>query len=285
MREKQAAVMGSDRGRRTGLLIINADDWGRDRETTDRTLHCVKAGSVSSVSAMVFMDDSDRAATIAREHAVDTGLHLNLTTPFSAKGCDARIRESQDRIARHLLRHRFSQILFNPGLMGAFDYVVKSQMEEFARHYGAPPSRIDGHHHMHLCANVLLQGLLPSDTRIRRNFSFEVGEKSRWNRCYRRMVDHRLARSYRLTDYFFSLVPFQPESRLERIVSLSQDHVVEVEVHPINKDEYEFLTKCSSVPTFLRIGKYKLQLADLPTGCFLHAGEIECKVEADSAPR
>ncbi len=37
-----------------GVLIVNADDWGRDYENTERTLECIHRGSVSSVSAMVF---------------------------------------------------------------------------------------------------------------------------------------------------------------------------------------------------------------------------------------
>src|SRR5579863_5715924 len=63
----------------TGLLIINADDWGVNREATDRTLDCVLRKTVSSASAMVFMEDSERAAQLALEAGVDTGLHLNLT--------------------------------------------------------------------------------------------------------------------------------------------------------------------------------------------------------------
>src|SRR5580704_8891452 len=66
---------------REGLLILNADDWGRDRETTERIFDCVRRGTVSSVSAMVFMQDSERAAGIAREANVDAGLHMNFTTP------------------------------------------------------------------------------------------------------------------------------------------------------------------------------------------------------------
>ena len=49
---------GSDgRGPYAGLLILNADDWGRDRLTTDRILDCCLLEAVSSVSAMVFMED------------------------------------------------------------------------------------------------------------------------------------------------------------------------------------------------------------------------------------
>jgi predicted glycoside hydrolase/deacetylase ChbG (UPF0249 family) len=239
--EKPVAMAGSDVERRTGLLLINADDWGRDRETTDRTLDCVRGGSVSSVSAMVFMNDSDRAAAMSREHQIDAGLHLNLTTPFTAGHCSARLRESQEKTVRYLLRYRLAQVLFHPGLTNEFEYVVKSQLDEFSRLYGTAPSRIDGHHHMHLCANVLSQGLLPQGTIIRRNFSFEAGEKSVWNRLYRRWVDGRLAKQHRLTDYFYSLTPLEPRSRVETIFLRSRDNVVEVEVHPVNKDEYQFL--------------------------------------------
>ena len=227
---------------RTGRLIVNADDWGRDRNTTDRTLDCVRHGSVSSVSAMVFMEDSERAATLSREHTIEAGLHLNLTTPFSTGRCPARLIEYQQQIARHLLRHRLAQVVFHPKLIRAFDYVVKTQLSEFSRLYGVPAARIDGHHHMHLCANMLLQGLLPLNTIVRRSFSFEVGEKSVWNRYYRRLVDRMLARRHRITDYFFSLPPLQPEDRLRRIFSLSREYVIEVETHPVNTDEYQFLT-------------------------------------------
>ena len=52
-------------------VIVNADDWGRDNATTDRCLDCFLLGAVSSVSAMVFMEDSERAAHLARHHGVD----------------------------------------------------------------------------------------------------------------------------------------------------------------------------------------------------------------------
>ena len=72
---------GLDRALR--MLIINADDWGYDAHTTTRALTCVERGSISSVSAMVFMEDSERAAAVARDRGIDAGLHLNLDTPFS----------------------------------------------------------------------------------------------------------------------------------------------------------------------------------------------------------
>jgi hypothetical protein len=94
---------------------------------------------------------------------------------------------------------------------------------------------------MHLCSNVLLGGLLPAGTMIRRNFSFERGEKSAWNRLYRRAVDGMLARRHGLTDFFFSLPPLEPASRLTKIFSLAKEFRVEVETHPVKPDEYRFL--------------------------------------------
>src|SRR5438270_6197533 len=126
--------------------------------------------------------------------------------------------------------------------MRSFDFVVAAQLDEFRRLYGADPERLDGHHHMHLCANVLFRGLLPPGTLVRRNFSFQAGEKSAWNRLYRRFVDGVLARRHRLVDFFFSLAPLEPRSRLQRIFSLSRQRVVEVETHPVQPEEYRFLT-------------------------------------------
>ena len=82
-------VQVNEKESHAGLLIINADDWGFDRGTTDRIFQPALRKTVSSVSAMVFMEDSERAAAMARESEIDAGLHLNLTTPFSASNCPA----------------------------------------------------------------------------------------------------------------------------------------------------------------------------------------------------
>ena len=118
---------------------------------------------------MAFMADSERGAALAQENGVDAGLHLNLTTPFSAPGVPDRLLDHQRRIAQFLRRNRFAQALFHPGLAGSFRYVVTAQLEEFQRLFGMRPARIDGHHHMHLASNVLFGGLLPAGTTDRKS--------------------------------------------------------------------------------------------------------------------
>ena len=115
---------------------------------------------------------------------------------------------------------------------------MAAQLEEFTRLYGVEPERIDGHHHAHLCANVLFGKLLPAGTIVRRSFSFRSGEKGFGNRLYRRMVDRALGSRH--TDFLFSLPPLEPQ-RLQRIFSTAREFFVEVETHPVKPEEYQFL--------------------------------------------
>ncbi len=227
----------------TGALVVNADDWGRDRDTTSRILDCAVRRTLSSVSAMVFMKDSERAADIARERGIDAGLHLNFTSPFSAPGISTRLSEHQQPVSLFLRRHRLAPVIFHPGLVRSFEYVVAAQREEYCRLYGAEPERIDGHHHMHLCSNVVLAKLIPAGTVVRRSFSFQPGEKSFANRMYRQLVDRQLARRHRLTDFFFSLGPLDRPDRFQRFASLANKFTVEVMTHPVDPREYRFLAE------------------------------------------
>lgn len=222
-------------------VIMNADDWGRDEGTTTRTLDCFLRGSISSVSAMVFMRDSERAAELASQHGIDAGLHLNFTLPFSGLPRPGGIDEHQQKVSRALSAHRFAPVLYYPQLAGSFEYLVKIQIAEYERLYGSAPKRIDGHHHMHLCTNVLMQKLIPQGIIARRNFTFTSGEKGTLNRLYRRWQDKRLARQHLLTDYFFDLQPLDRPSRLARIFELAATANVEIEAHPIRDEEYSFL--------------------------------------------
>jgi len=225
-----------------GRLIVNADDWGRDQETTQRMFECVRLGAVSSVSAMVFMQDSERAAGMAREHGIDAGLHLNFTGPFSAANSPSRLLEHQRSVAKYLAGNPFARGIYNPLLGGSFKYLVAAQIEEFTHLYGVEPQRVDGHHHMHLSANVLLGGLLPPGIIARRHFSHESREKALRHRVFRGFTDAILTRRFRVADFFFSLPPLVP-ARLHQIFSLAGRSVVEVETHPVNPDEYRFLTE------------------------------------------
>src|SRR4051812_44794927 len=90
---QQRADARAHEGEPCATVIVNADDWGAQAVTTDRILDCIRHGSVSSTSAMVFMEDSERAADVAREYGVSTGLHLNLTEAFTGTAVPSPLRD------------------------------------------------------------------------------------------------------------------------------------------------------------------------------------------------
>src|SRR4029453_18343984 len=166
---------------------------------------CHRAGRISSTTAMVFMRDSERAARLADELAIDVGLHLNLSQEFTANDVPSALRRSQAAVVGFLTASKYALLVYNPLLRRPFRDVVDAQIREFERLYRRQPSHIDGHQHQHLCSNVLLDGLIPARHKVRRSFSFFRGEKNGLNRGYRSLVDRALARQYVLTDFFFSL--------------------------------------------------------------------------------
>ena len=242
------------------MLIINADDFGRSAAETDAALRCYRTARLTSVSALVFMADSERAAELAKENKLDVGLHLNFAERFTGNRIPKTLGNYHDKIVRFLMRNRYSQLLYNPFLRREFSYSCEAQAEEFARLFGKAPSHIDGHHHMHLCANLLLSKLIPVGTKMRRNFSFWPGEKSWFNRAYRALVDRWLARRYPLTDYFFDLTQCIQEKKLDRVAALARSSNVELMTHPIVRAEAEYLLsdEFSGMLRRFEVGSYTL---------------------------
>jgi chitin disaccharide deacetylase len=224
------------------MLIVNADDWGRTSEETDAAMCCYAAGGITSVSAMVFMVDSERAAEIANGCRVDVGLHLNLSQRFTGAAKGRLLDSYHEQIVNFLTFSKYSRLLYHPALKKQFAYVFKAQVEEFQRIYGRPPSHIDGHRHLHLSTNILLDGIMMEGERVRRHFSFMPGEKGFANRAYRRYVDRWLARRYLITDYFFSLSSCLQEDRMRQVMELAKHTTVELSAHPIKEKEYTYLT-------------------------------------------
>jgi predicted glycoside hydrolase/deacetylase ChbG (UPF0249 family) len=223
------------------MLIITADDWGKNMAATDNTMLCLKNGRITSVSAMVFLRDSERAADLARESGVESGLHLNFSLPFDGPVRSEKLLTSQLRLAAFLEKSRFAPMVYNPFLNKDFEYVYMAQYDEYVRLYGMVPAHINGHRHKHLCWNVLIGGLIPKGSRVRRTFTFSWDEKNAFNLMYRRLIDRIIALKYVCTDSFFSLMPIDNMDRLQRIINLSKQSVVELMVHPERKEEFECL--------------------------------------------
>jgi len=214
------------------VIIINADDWGRSRLETDAALACSAMGRVTSVSAMVFMQDSQRAAALAKEAGLAVGLHLNLNESFTCKDTPERLMARQQGVARFLNRSKLSRTLYHPFLTNKLEFVYQAQVEEFVRLYGAAPTHIDGHHHLHLCSNMLISRVIPRGLKVRRSFSLWPGDKGLVKRFYYNTLYGWLRRRYLVTDYFFSLEQCLATRRMESVLKLAKQSNVELMTHP-----------------------------------------------------
>lgn len=223
------------------MIIITADDYGKTARATDGILECHAAGAVTSASAMVFMEDSERAALLAQRAGLETGLHVNFTLPFSGADVPADLRERHGRVAARLTKGDLAQIFYSRRLSGSFRRLFEAQRDEFRRLYGREPDFINGHHHMHLCANMLVGGILPKGTRVRRTFTFDRGEKGAFNRVYRRFLDAVVTRRFVSTEALFNILPLDDAARHRRIVDRAARGSVEIEVHPEIAEERAFL--------------------------------------------
>jgi chitin disaccharide deacetylase len=223
------------------MVIITADDFGKTRHATDSILKCASEERITSASAMVYMEDSERSAALASRTGLEIGLHINLTMPLTARKVPQVFFERHKRVVSYLTTHKLAQVIYNPLLADIFSFVFMAQQEEFIRLYGRHPSFYNGHHHMHLCANMLLGKILPKGHRVRRTFTFDASEKGLPNRLYRCVLDAIVDRRFTSTDSFFSILPLEDLQRLRIILARSTDSNVEIEVHPENVLERDFL--------------------------------------------
>lgn len=258
MQSVRCAVYGRQSVAR--LVIVNADDWGISAPVTDAILGCFEAGSISSMSAMIWMDDSDRAASIGREQGLPAGLHLNLDTAFADPGAPRTVREALERVRPWFAGHHRHVLSYHPSraFQRCLSTCIQAQLDEFHVRYGREPTHVDGHHHIHLTWNVLTSRALPDGTPIRstawpdRNpLPLQVlrSAKGRWLR-------HR----FRTTDLFYDLRDL--DSALGGIgltdIEMTGGMTVEVMAHPGVADELKVLHSES----------WHRFVAELPLGSF-----------------
>jgi chitin disaccharide deacetylase len=245
-----------------GLLVINADDWGAHAATTDAILHCFRAGRVSSATAMVFMEDSARAAAIGRRVGMPIGLHLNLTQPFAAAAVPEAVRASQQRLARHFRHIRLMRCVYDPRIRGYVERCIADQLEAFEAAYGSAPTHLDGHNHVHVCPNVLLSRTASRVRAARTTHSRSARTPAAAVRALRRRV---IRRRFLSTDHLFAISAVHPAlggRGLEPMLELARRGSVELMVHPSRAEEYDVLMSDS----------WRRAIATVPLGSFADLG-------------
>lgn len=220
-----------------GLLIVTADDVGRDAYATDNTLECLRAGRITSASAMVYMKDSDRASILAREARLPAGLHINVSEAFTDPATPPQVRARQARLVRRFGSDRGRQLRrwsYDPLIRADVEACIVDQIERFSELYGAFPSNVDGHQHVHLCPNVFLARSLPSGMRMRRTLDTYPLKRSP-HAVARALRERMIARRFAGTDYFFDIAEVDPRRGCGPAAAglrLADRASVEVMTHP-----------------------------------------------------
>jgi predicted glycoside hydrolase/deacetylase ChbG (UPF0249 family) len=240
------------------VLIITADDLGRDRPATDTAMNCFRKSRITSASFMVFMADSERAARLAIDEGLETGLHLNFITPYDAPSIPDALKTNLAAAAAFYRHGPWTQGIYHPFLGRAVASIFRSQLEEYRRLFRREPAFFNGHQHLHLSPNMIAAGLLPRDAAVRRSETFLRGKKKWITGAYRRLADVWLLRSHVSTDAFYNLIPVDDRARVAQIVEVARTSRVELMVHPWMPDNYAFLmgAEFETLTAPVRLGRF-----------------------------
>ena len=93
---------------------------------------------------MVYMEDSRRAAEIARSEGMPVGLHLNVSEILTAPDVPSVVRERHARLVRIFWRMKLMRWVNCPGIQGLVTACVEDQYQGFLDTYGHEPTHWDG---------------------------------------------------------------------------------------------------------------------------------------------
>lgn len=132
------------------MLIINADDFGKDSLTSKAIVECFKLGFCSSTTIMANMPDFEEAAQMAFDQKISgmVGMHLNLTEGFPLTDGMKMLPRFCSKDGQFNLSRKRPVFSLGSSERSALAKEIKEQIRKCRRH-GIKISHIDSHHHIH----------------------------------------------------------------------------------------------------------------------------------------
>jgi predicted glycoside hydrolase/deacetylase ChbG (UPF0249 family) len=228
------------------ILIVNADDLGAAVSATDAILTCHHERTITSATAMVYMEDSNRAAELAIGQHLPVGLHINLTSPYTERVVPQAVRERQARLIGAIGRSRAHKWVYDVRLRTEVDRCLRDQLDRFVELYGRQPTHFDSHHHIHVCPNVFLSGALRSGERIRNTLIWSARQSHlilEARRARQRLLEQRLRSPAAIVclDVLLRQHGPLPDPVVESVLSALPAASAEVMAHPQDPAEFAFL--------------------------------------------
>lgn len=217
-------------------VIVNADDFGANREVNQAICQCFRKGICTNTTLMVNMPYTDEAVACSKECSFfdKVGLHINLAEGkpltekirFSELFCDKEGYFNQRLYSSNKTRLYFSKS----------DYTlaraeIEAQIVRYLE-YGMSLVHIDSHYHVHtnlpicriLSSLVSVYGI--KSIRLSRNMYHNLAKSYV---IYKKYINHRIkTMNVKTVDYFGSFDDYKIFSH-----KIKYDDVVEIMVHPI----------------------------------------------------
>lgn len=226
-------------------VIVNADDFGQDDDTVNRTIEGFELGKLTSATVMAGMPSTARAVKFARMHPqFSFGVHLCLVDekPISdPKDIPSMVDPSTGRL---WLTRQF--ILRNlAGLVKVED--IRREMSaqiETLKGLGLTISHLDGHGHNHRLPQALKALKLVSADfgirRVRRCQDLFVGKPGLLSRLVNGPMQRRMERNgFRMTDHFVMNAGKSTDVNWFRdMVARLPDGITEIGIHPGRAEEW-----------------------------------------------
>jgi hypothetical protein len=222
-------------------LIVNADDFGFDKDTLEATIDCFRAGALTSATIMLGMPATEQALEFARGNPeLDFGVHLVFTGDFGqAPLAGAQRVPSLVAADGRFLSVRTARARALAGRLAQRELELEIQAQVRAvQEAGVQVSHVDSHRHVHKLGSIraALARALPGlgirrvrtaqDVYLTRPLASPTyWAGPRWRR--------HLRRAFETTDHFFMAGVSEPPwstplaPRLERLTGS-----LEVGVHP-----------------------------------------------------
>ena len=228
-------------------LIVNADDFGLDDETTAETIRCFDAGVISSATIMAGFPGTACAIEYAKAHPqFSFGVHFYIVdeTPLSRpEDIPSIIDPKTGKLwtTRQFIVRNFL------GLVKVEDLVreMSAQYDALAK-TGLKISHVDGHGHNHRLPQSIraLEALKKARgidvLRVRRCQDFPPASLGLLSRLINGPMQGRLSKAgFRMTDHFAMMCGKTDDPKwFSRLVASLPDGVTEIGIHPGRREKW-----------------------------------------------
>ncbi|RJO60423.1 ChbG/HpnK family deacetylase [candidate division WS5 bacterium] len=216
------------------IIFINGDDFGLDKRTNERIVHCLSNNLISSTTLLANKPGFEDAIELIHKYKFNgrVGFHVNLTDGLALSDeMKNFIGADISKFKAHLLKHFFTKVERQ-----AIYSEIRAQLQTIFDN-GVVPTHIDSHGHIHRYLGILMiMQKVAEEYQIKyiRRMKNLYMKKNITNIVFKRI--YNICYSYIgivSTKYVTSLYPY--------VLNNCKLKNIELICHPGNKEEFNFL--------------------------------------------